>query len=146
MLRSWRERAGGMKQAMRVRRLVAMAVLGLGCGLGPAAAQEGSAIEHERLDHVLTVLRLRTAAAGKACLDAMAQVHQTEDQVGQLTRNGTSDSSKPNPNLDIARDVLGSDYDTATAACVPDAGRVCQSATGTAMTRACAAMNAPASQ
>ena len=76
----------------------------------------------------------------------MPEVHQTEDQVTALRRNGPGTEDKPNPSLDIARDVLSSDYDTATAACGPDAVRACRAPTGAAMVKACGNVNAGQAQ
>lgn len=122
-----------------------VAALGLLCGVGPARAQdEGGA--HQSLDHALAVLRLRAPAASRKCLDAMAEVHRTEDQVTALSRNGTGTEDKPNPSLDIARDVLGSDYDTASAACMPDAVRACQTPAGAAMVKACGSVTGGSAQ
>ena len=68
------------------------------------------------------MLRLHTDAAGKSCLESMTRVHESEDQVKEQSKNSeTSQSDRPHPGLDIARDVLGSDYETATNACGPEA-------------------------
>jgi hypothetical protein len=123
------------------------AALGILCGVGQAGAQEDSG--RQKLDRVLAVLRARENAASKACLNAMNDVHQTEEQVKDLTKNGTGSSDKPNKGLEIATDVLGSDYDTATTACAPDASRACQdqgSAPGSALARACGGLNGPSAQ
>ena len=131
---------------MGSRRVAAMAVLGLLCGVGQASAQDAEGNAHQGLDRALAVLRLRMTAASKTCLTAMAEVHQTENQVTALSRNGAGTEDKPNPSLDIARDVLGSDYDTATAACMPDAVRACQAPAGAAMVKACGSVNAGQAQ
>ncbi len=131
---------------MGSRRVAAVAALGLLCGIGQASAQDAEGGARQNLDRVLAVLRLRMPAAGKTCLEAMARVHQTEDQVTALSRNGPGTEDKPNPSLDIARDVLGSDYDTATAACGPDAARVCRAPAGAAMAKACGNVNPGPSQ
>ena len=106
---------------MGSRRVAALAGLGLLCGIGQAAAQDAESGARQTLARVLAVLRLQNSAASGACLRAMTEAHQTEEQVTALSHNGASTEDKPNPSLDIARDVLGSDYDTATAACGPDA-------------------------
>ncbi len=131
---------------MGSRRVAAITVLGLLCGIGQASAQDAEGNAHQNLDHALAVLRLRMTAASKKCLNAMAEVHQTEDQVVALSKNGSGTEDKPNPSLDIARDVLGSDYDTATAACMPDAVRVCQAPAGAAMVKACGSVSAGQAQ
>ncbi len=131
---------------MRSRRVAAVAALGLLCGIGQASAQDAEGNGHQGLDRALTVLRLRMTAAGKRCLGAMAELHQTEDQVVALSRNGPGTEDKPNPSLDIARDVLGSDYDTAASACGPDAVRACRTPTGAAMVKACGSLTAGGAQ
>lgn len=82
------------------------------------------------LDRVLAVLRPNGQMASRACLDAMTRVHATEQQVKyqlqHLKKTASSDSDPlPNPDLDVARDVLGSDYETATHVCGADADRIC---------------------
>ena len=111
-------------------------VTGAGSGIGRASAQDAESGARQTLERVLTVLRLQNSASS-ACLRAMTEAHKTEDQVTALSRNGTGTEDKPNPSLDIARDVLGSDYDTATAACGPDAVRACRAPVGAAMIKAC---------
>ncbi|MCQ8240706.1 hypothetical protein [Rhizosaccharibacter radicis] len=79
---------------------------------------------HRRLDHVLAVLRQDDAAAGKSCLDSMANVHADEKTVDGLS-GSISDSGRKVEGLDVARDVLESDYEAAINACRPDAERSC---------------------
>ncbi len=129
---------------MGTRCLAAAAVLGLLCGIGRASAQDPESGARQTLERVLTVLRLQNSASS-ACLRAMTEAHRTEDQVTALSRNGTGTEDKPNPSLDIARDVLGSDYDTATASCGPDAVRACRAPVGAAMARACGNLNSVSS-
>ena len=131
---------------MGSRHVAVLAVLGLLGGIGQARAQDAEGSTHQALDRALAVLRLRTAAAGKTCLDAMAEVRQTEGQVAVLGKNGSGTEDKPNPSLDIARDVLGSDYDTAAAACTPDAARACQTPSDAALVKACGSMTAGRAQ
>lgn len=105
------------------------------------AQPDSNASSRDRLDRVLVVLRDHPSAAGKPCLDAMTKVHQTEDQVADVTK-AAGDSGKSDTNADIARDVLDSDYETAQTACQPDAVRACASPGATAASlRNCAALN-----
>ena len=131
---------------MGVGRVAAVAVLGLLCGIGPAFAQDEEGGGHQNLDRALAVLRLKTTAASRNCLDAMTELHKTEEQVAALSKNGSGTEDKPNPSLDIARDVLGSDYDTATASCRPDAVRACRAPAGAAMVKACGSVTAGQAQ
>ncbi|MGI4747382.1 MAG: hypothetical protein ACRYGI_08450 [Janthinobacterium lividum] len=88
-----------------------------------------------QLDKVLSVLRIQTDAASKACLAAMANVHDTEQQV----RNHTNDTGA-HPDLDIAKDVLESDYQNGAQLCGADAARVCRDTTTGALAHACSAL------
>lgn len=114
-------------------------MLGLACAwAGTARAQEGDPARGQ-LDKILIVLRLRMDAAGKPCLDAMAQVHATEEQV----KEHTNDSGN-HPDLDIARDVLESDYQNGSQLCGADAARVCREDHGSDMAKACQNLRAGA--
>ncbi|MCQ8277198.1 hypothetical protein NFI95_01870 [Acetobacteraceae bacterium KSS8] len=104
--------------------IAALALLALPLG-HPASAQEDGGAKR-KLDAALSVLRVHQDAAGKSCLDAMTRVHQTEDQVGNVTRE-SANGDHANANADIARDVLESDYENAETACAPDAVQACRS-------------------
>ncbi len=73
----------------------------------------------DQLARVIAVLRLQPSTAGQSCLDALHEVHQTEDQV-KVLQNKTN-----NPDLALAQDVLETDYENAKEICGADAGRVC---------------------
>lgn len=89
-----------------------------------------------QLDKILAVLRVRTQAASKACLTAMTQVHETEQQV----KNHENDSGN-HPDLDIARDVLDSDYQNSSQLCGADADRACRENPGADVSRLCLALH-----
>lgn len=93
-----------------------------------------------QLDRVLAVLRADGGAIDKPCVDAMGNVHADEKTVSDLS--GTiSDSGRKVEGLDVARDVMQSDYEIAFNACRPNAERVCGAGEARAV-RACGAMRA----
>ena len=98
-------------------------------------AQDETA-SHERLDRVLAVLRIQQAAASKACLDAMSQVHATEQQV----KDHENDTGS-HPDLDIAHDVLDSDFQNSALICGADAERICREAHDASLAKPCGALH-----
>ena len=86
----------------------------------------------EQLARIIAVLRLQPAAAGQSCLDALHEVHLTEDQVKALQNKAN------NPDVALAQDVMETDYENAKEICGADAGRVCTGPTAVAgLTAAC---------
>lgn len=110
---------------MHTRLPLAAALVCLAGINSPAVAQDQSSGAKRKLDTVLSVLRGHQNAARKPCLEAMTRVHQTEDQVADLGQQA-SNSNHPDNGADVARDVLDSDYETAEAACLPDAVQACK--------------------
>lgn len=104
-------------------------------GILAAHAQENGP-SREQLDRVLTVLRLQQTAASRACLDAMTQVHATERQVKEH-ENDTGE----HPDLDIAHDVLDSDYQNGAVICGADAERACRETHDTGLVKACSILH-----
>ncbi len=99
------------------------------------------------LNRDLRVLRQRPDAAGRACLDAMASVRRTEQQTEDESRHARQPASAdgdpiPDPDLDVARDVLASDNETAAKACGVDANLVCASPRPPDLAGACAGLGA----
>ncbi len=72
-----------------------------------------------QLNRVIKVLRLQPSAASPACLDSLAEMHKTEDQVKALR------SRAKDPDTSLAMDVLETDYENASEICGADASRVC---------------------
>ena len=98
-------------------------------------AQSSGDLTRQRLNRVIAVLRLQPAAASRSCLDALKEVHTTEDQVKALQQR------IKDPDKDLAQDVLETDYENGSEICGADAIRVCGSAGPTAgLSNACAAM------
>ena len=118
-------------------RAAALAVMVL--GVVPAQAQDDG--PRKQLDRVLAVLRLQQAAASRACLNAMSQVHATEQQV----KDHENDTGN-HPDLDIARDVLDSDYQNGTVLCGADAERACRESHGPDLAKPCSALHGDQSQ
>ena len=75
-------------------------------------------ITRDQLARVIGVLRLDANAASQSCLDALHEVHTTEDQVKVL-------QSRPKADLALAQDVMESDYENAKEICGADSQRVC---------------------
>ncbi|MGI4793653.1 MAG: hypothetical protein ACRYG8_06105 [Janthinobacterium lividum] len=123
------------KMSLMAMRTVTVAVAVLAGALGSSASADESDSARLQLDKVLIVLRLQSSAASKACLDAMSQVHDTEKQVS-VHNNDTGS----HPELDIARDVLESDYQNSVQLCGADAARVCREDVRSDTNKACMAL------
>ena len=121
----------------RRRLWLADAVLAVAMAFGAVGAQaQDETASHERLDRVLAVLRVRQAAASRACLNAMSQVHATEQQV----KDHENDTGS-HPDLDIAHDVLDSDFQNSAVICGADADRVCRETHEANLTKPCAVLH-----
>ena len=119
-----------------IRRLSCVALVSLvALAASSSVRADETDIGRAQLDKVLSVLRLQTDAASKACLSAMTNVHDTEQQV----KNHTNDTGA-HPDLDIARDVLESDYQNGAQLCGADAARVCRGTATGELAHACSAL------
>ncbi|WP_419729541.1 hypothetical protein [Lichenicola sp.] len=118
------------------RRLLAAALSILVTGAVAAArADDDSTSGRGQLDKILAVLRLHTEAASKACLSAMTEVHETEKQVAAHQNDAANHTD-----LDIAHDVLESDYQNSSQICGADAARVCRNGATGPLAAPCAAI------
>ena len=103
--------------------LSATVQLSIAASLSSAAHADEQApsgdVARDQLAKVIAVLRLQPAAAGQSCLDALHEVHHTEDQVKVLQNKAN------HPDLALAQDVLETDYENAKEICGADAGRIC---------------------
>ena len=115
--------------------ICAMVMVAIGLAATPVWADETDG-PRAQLDKVLAVLRVRTQAASKPCLNAMSQVHATEQQVKEH-ENDTGG----HPELDIAHDVLESDYQNSSQICGADADRVCRESYGPDVAKACSGLH-----
>ena len=122
------------------RLLPALTVCVLMSGMAGFARADDAGGGRVQLDKILAVLRQKTEAASKACLSAMTEVHETEQQV-----NAHQNDASNHTDLDIARDVLESDYQNSAQVCGADAARVCREAPAGTLAASCAALQgAPA--
>ncbi len=112
-----------------------MALVILSAVVSPVKADEMDGLRGQ-LDKVLAVLRVRSQTASKSCLNAMSQVHATEQQV----KDHENDTGS-HPDLDIARDVLESDYQNSSQICGVDADRACRESPGTDLAKQCLALH-----
>ncbi|WP_367160845.1 hypothetical protein ABUE34_06515 [Kozakia baliensis] len=94
-------------------------------GLFPltAWAQEdsgGSDIAGKELNKVLGVLQVQPDSASDACVEALKELHKTQKIVSD------GESAGKNQDLDVARDVLESNYEDASQICGTDARTLCR--------------------
>ena len=106
-----------------------------------ARADDDAGSGRAQLDKILTVLRLHTEAASKACLSAMTEVHETEKQVAAHQNDASNHTD-----LDIAKDVLESDYQNSAQVCGADAARVCRDGATGKLAVPCAALQGTPAQ
>lgn len=98
--------------------------------------QSSSDLTRQRLNRVISVLRLQPKAASRSCLEALEEVHTVEDQI-KLLQKRTRD-----PDQALAQDVLETDYENGSEICGADASRVCGSSVSvTGLSAACAAIH-----
>ena len=102
---------------------VASICVGMAVALAIPASARDAVVANDaagvQLTRVIAVLRLQPDAAGPSCLDALREVHKTEDQVKLL--QGPSHSQE----LPLAQDVLDTEYENGYEICGADANRVC---------------------
>ena len=73
------------------------------------------------IQHILSILREQPGEASPACLDALKEMHSTEEALQVAT------SHQKTSDIDLANDVLETDYQNVTQVCGVDATRVCNS-------------------
>lgn len=90
------------------------------------------------LNKVLQVLQQDPSSASDACVDALKELHKTQDIVA------TDEARSKDQDLAVARDVLESDYEDATQICGADARTLCRTSSGKLpkLPPACAAIHA----
>jgi hypothetical protein len=93
------------------------------------------------LDRILAVLRFRENQASRACVRAMIEVRNTEQQV-----RAHRDDPGAHPDLDLARSLLASDYQNGAQLCGADAERACREIPGRDISGFCEALRADADQ
>ncbi|MBB2202677.1 hypothetical protein [Gluconacetobacter tumulisoli] len=125
-----------------------LAALFLSCCLVPVGAmaqdeggEGGSRASAVLLQREVGVLQTDPNATSPSCLDALKELHKTQDLVA------AEESRTKDQDLEVARDVLETDFETAGQACAPDAESLCDKA-GTspspALAKACAVLRTAA--
>lgn len=91
-------------------------------GAAPAQDDGGPTTANTQLQKILAVLQTNPNAASQDCLGALQDLHKTQDTlVAEESRNKDQD-------VEVARDVLESDFETAGQSCAPDAAAICDKA------------------
>ncbi|QEO17012.1 hypothetical protein [Acetobacter vaccinii] len=85
---------------------------------GPPTPRDNSV--NIQLQKELAVLHLKPDAASPACIDALRELHKTQDL---LKKHAEEDQ---NPDLVVAQDILESDFETASERCAPDVRAMCE--------------------
>nr|WP_240162013.1 hypothetical protein [Gluconacetobacter azotocaptans] len=99
--------------------------------------QGGSRTASIQLQKDLAVLQGNPDAASQDCLDALKELHKTQDMVA------AEEARTKDQDLEVARDVLETDFETAAQVCTPDAASLCDKSGASptpAMAKACAAL------
>ncbi|NVN39967.1 hypothetical protein, partial [Ameyamaea chiangmaiensis] len=117
-----------------------LTILALLIAMPAARAQEDggdNAMLSRLLQRYLAVLQTSPDEASPACIDALKEMHKTQDQV-TAEEGRTKDQD-----LEVARDVLASDTEDATQICGADAHRLCDGGKQSpALVAACQALRA----
>ena len=85
----------------------------------PTINQQGFAI-----NKILRVLQTNPDAAGDSCINALKEMHTSQDQLAQ------QEAKNNNQDLGVARDVVASDMEDVATMCGADARRLCRSPDG----------------
>ena len=131
-------------RARKIARLAPVLIVALAgfLSLPPAARAEEDGVaprdtEANILLHKeLAVLHFKPEASSNACIDALKELHATQDVLKkEQDDNRTRD-------LTVAEDVLDSDVETASERCAPDARALCMAPNPSpALVRACEAID-----
>lgn len=88
----------------------------------PALAQDDEAAPASpavALQKIVAVLQTNPNATSQPCVDALTELHKTQSTL-EAEQNRTND-----PDVDVARDVLEMDFETAVQTCRADATALC---------------------
>ena len=77
-------------------------------------------VPNAQLQKELAVLRFQPDSASESCINALKELHKTQDLIDKKEQRSSSD-----PDLAIAHDVLESDFENAIEMCSPDVRRLC---------------------
>ncbi|WP_042786543.1 hypothetical protein [Acetobacter pomorum] len=77
-------------------------------------------VPNVQLQKELAVLHFKPEAASQACIDALKELHKTQDMLK------AEEERSHDQDLAIAEDVLESDFENAIEMCAPDVQRLCE--------------------
>ncbi len=105
---------------------MASVLLAGGLALSPIARADDetaprSNVNNIQLQKELAVLHFKPDAAGPACIDALKELHKTQDLLQKDEEN------THNQDLTVAEDVLESDFENSIEACAADVEKMCES-------------------
>ncbi|WP_180539558.1 hypothetical protein [Acetobacter okinawensis] len=114
---------------------MASALVACGLTLSPIARADDetaprSNVNNIQLQKELAVLHFKPDAAGPACIDALKELHKTQDLLQKDEENAH------NQDLTVAEDVLESDFENSIEACAADVEKMCESHNPSAELRA----------
>jgi hypothetical protein len=129
--------AGRTRKAVRLAPVLMMALAGFLWLPSVALAEEDGVAPRDTeanilLHKELAVLHFKPEASSSACIDALKELHATQDVLKkEQDDNRTRD-------LTVAEDVLDSDVENASERCAPDARALCMAPNPSpALVRAC---------
>ncbi|MGY0482188.1 hypothetical protein [Endobacter medicaginis] len=115
-----------------VRKMLGPAIV-LALSVTAARAQPAGPAD-ARIQQILSVLRERPDEASPSCLDSLKEMHATEDALQSATSRGKSSD------IELANDVLETDYQNVMQVCGVDATRVCHVPQDGKLGQACASL------
>lgn len=99
-----------------------------------AAQAQDAGPADARIQQILSILRERPDEASTSCLEALKEMHGTEDALQVATSRGKSSD------IELANDVLETDYQNVMQVCGVDATRVCNVPQGGKLGQACSSL------
>ena len=113
--------------------------------VAPALADDLDRAEPYRttINGAIDVLAASNAAPSQSCVSAIDEMHVTDGQLKDLTGRIDEGGEAPQAatgqqsEIDVARDVLASDLQTAANACTPDTERVCANVESASVAKLC---------
>ncbi len=113
--------------------------------IAPALADDLDRAEPYRttINGAIDVLAASNAAPSQSCVSAIDEMHVTDGQLKDLTGRLDEGGEAPQAaggqqsEIDVARDVLASDLQSAAAACTPDTERVCANVETASVAKLC---------
>ena len=129
---------------MRLRSTILISLV-LAASSGPAWSDDldRAAPYRDEINGFIDVLSISGVAPSQACVSALDEMHTTDHQLKELTGQVEEGGEAPQAmegernEVGIARDVLASDLQSAAGSCRLDTERVCVSASGAKLLKAC---------